>query len=292
MTAIDNTSDDPGTGRTVEPLVGRGSASRVDSGTGEPGAPGAPAGSASERRRSVPRPPLVRARSRRPWAAAKERLPAARLALGGGLVVVLFFAWVAVGRQGAGSAAPPAVPPATPSTTLSTTPASNPAPTARPRTVPIAHAVAVPAWVPAAIAATCRARATAPRNVTVECTPGRGVLQLEYRGFESIAALRAAYTSALHTSAPPRARGGHSAVGPAACAGGATDERSWSVALEPTVAVGRFACALVGRRARITWTTEAAAVLASATRSDGDLRALYQWWTTVPGPSVAGATRG
>ena len=289
MTAIDKTtSDNPGTDRTVEPLVGRGSAARADSGTGEPGAA---AGSASDRRRSVPRPPLVRARSRRPWAAARERLPAARLALGGGLVVVLFFAWVAVGRQGAGSAAPPAVPPATPSNALSATPsttsASNPVPTARPRTVPIGNAVAVPAWVPAAIAATCRARATAPPNVTVECTPGRGVVQLEYRGFESISALRAAYTTA-----PPRPRGAHSAVGPAACAGGATDERSWSVVQEPTVAVGRFACALVGRRARITWTTEAAAVLASATRSDGDLRSWYQWWTTVPGPSVAGATRG
>ncbi|HEY5013523.1 MAG TPA: hypothetical protein VIK61_12560, partial [Acidimicrobiia bacterium] len=44
--------------------------------------------------------------------------------------------------------------------------------------------------------------------------------------------------------------------------------------------------------ARIAWTSEHAgaddvAVLAVATRSDADLRALYQWWTTVPGPTAS-----
>ena len=40
------------------------------------------------------------------------------------------------------------------------------------------------------------------------------------------------------------------------------------------------------RSARLVWTNEAVRVLGVATRADGDLRSLYQWWTTVPGPTV------
>jgi hypothetical protein len=55
------------------------------------------------------------------------------------------------------------------------------------------------------------------------------------------------------------------------------------------VPVGRYHCSLAEDRAEIVWFSEPAAVLGVATRADADLRSLYQWWTTVPGPSAPSA---
>jgi hypothetical protein len=41
---------------------------------------------------------------------------------------------------------------------------------------------------------------------------------------------------------------------------------------------------VAGGRARLVWSNERARVLAVASRGDGDLRSLFEWWTTVPGP--------
>src|SRR6185503_7462588 len=100
---------------------------------------------------------------------------------------------------------------------------------------------------------------------------GRGVETLRYRGFASLAALRAAYDDAS-----PRAGGD----GPSECARGGEEERSWSAAETPTHPEGRYRCSLVAGRARLVWSNERSRVLAIASRADGDLRSLYQWWTT------------
>lgn len=254
-----------------EPLIGRGSARRGD---------GTDPAIMSDRDpdpdehppRSIPRPPL--AAPRRGWSMPDSVTQIAngsrtRLALGVALVVVLAAGWIAVGGRGARPSAGPPAP------RLTTT--SRPRPPTTFRVSPIAHAVSVPTWVPRAIAATCRARATTTASLVVDCTPGRGVISLRYRHFASLAALHAAYATA------PSDRGG---TGPPKCASGATDERSWSLATAPNIAVGRYRCALVDGHARIVWTSERECVLASADRADAELRSLYEWWTTVPGPTT------
>jgi hypothetical protein len=200
--------------------------------------------------RPVPRPRFG-AQPDRQWSRESRNARRVRLTLGIALVAVLGAAWALVGRT---------------------------APGARPRASqpPLAAAPStVPPWVPAALASTCRATESRALGVVVECTPGRGVIALQYRGFVSVGALRAAYAAAA-----PRGGG----VGPAACAQGSPEERSWSTAVAPAVARGRYRCSRVDGRARVVWTNERAGVLGSATRADGDLRSLYQWWTTVPGP--------
>jgi hypothetical protein len=207
------------------------------------------------------------------WVRGTLRVPNARFALGVVLVVALGIAWVAVRQPSSRGAAPleRATADSSATTAATTTTAPHPPP-------PVVHVVAVPPWVPRAIAATCRARASAPANVVVDCTPGRGVIRLQYRRFSSVTALRNAY------AAGAAVRGG---VGPSTCAAGSADERSWSVAASPRVPAGRYRCELVGRRARIVWSNERVAVLGTAGRADADLRSLYQWWTTVPGPTTS-----
>jgi hypothetical protein len=112
--------------------------------------------------------------------------------------------------------------------------------------------------------------------VVVDCTPGRGVDHLQYRSFASATGLRAAYDG------NDGHRGG---AGPAACAAGQPEERTWSASRAPARPLGRYRCSLDRGRARLEWTTARARVIAIATRVDGDLRSLYEWWTSVPGPS-------
>ena len=209
----------------------------------------------------MPRPSLTRSSRGRRWLDAGAQIPRARLALGLALVVGLAAAWTMVSRR-APASGPVSI--ATSTTVARTQPRAE-------------NVVTVPRWVPAAIAATCEARSVdEPRSIVVDCTPGRGVARLRYRGFSSVAALRAAYAAAS-----PRGGGD----GPSACAQGGTEERSWSVAETPSVADGRYRCSLVAGRARLVWSSERSRVLAIASRADGDLRSLYQWWTTVPGPN-------
>lgn len=290
------TSDDRAIDGTGEPPVGRGSAFRGDLGaTAEeplvavgPGGAGGDDdpghGSSTPSTRPVPRPSLSRPARERLFSRAAASLPSARFALGVALVVGLGVAWVAVGSVGSGGAAPVIEP----STSLPLHPATT---AVRPAPAPVERAVAVPRWVPASIAATCDARASAPSSIVVSCTPGRGVVRLQYRAFVSVGALRAAYVSESSQ------KGG---VGPPACAHGAAEERAWSTAGAPTVPVGRYRCSITGGRARIVWTSErvdvggvaglGVAVLGIATRADTDLRSLYRWWATVPGPTASGPT--
>jgi hypothetical protein len=211
----------------------------------------------------LPRPPLGPA----PRRGTPERR---RLALGVGLVAALAIAWI-----GFAARSTPADSPADASVARTTG-----APTTS--TVP-ARAATIPSWVPPAIASTCRARtAAAPATVVVDCAPGRGVDHLRYRSFTTAAALEAAG----HGHHAPTA-----AAGASRCARGEPDERAWSTAAAPARAAGRYRCTRSRAGARIVWTDEATHVLAFATRDDGDLGALYAWWTTVPGPNEAAAAR-
>jgi hypothetical protein len=277
-----------------EPLVGRGSArragprSRGDQGSSASGSE--PASDSSNRDplpRSVPRPPLSRRGGGRWQRPIATTVPGARLGVAIGLVVVLGVAWIAVGQQGSGEAAPEPKPRETRDTRAPRT-ATTVVP---PPPVSVERIVAMPAWVPTALAATCRARARGVQ-VVVDCNPGRGVVSLRYRSVASVAALRTAFARAGTTGRP--------GTGPPVCAEGGAEERAWSAAAAPTAPLGRYRCSRVAGRARIVWSTEHVgggtdagpdvAVIGVATRADGDLRSLYQWWTTVPGPISFGPT--
>jgi len=223
-----------------------------------------------ERAATVPRPSPPPARDRR-WAFGVSASPRLRLTLGFALVALLAAAWVVVGRGAVDTSRATITNRATPSV-----PASGARTTSAPR---VEMVVAVPRWVPAGVAATCRTHGPSPSRVVVDCTPGRGVDQLRYRAVASIADLRAAY------AVESTRRGGR---GSPACAAGMPEERSWSLAASPARPAGRYRCSLVAGTARLVWTSEEALVLGLASRSDGDLRTLYQWWTTVPGPNASG----
>jgi hypothetical protein len=266
-----------------EPLVGRGSALRADPGAGDGAAVGGndESGDTAGGRdpvtppRSVPRPPQ-RASRDRSWSRFEARAPSLRLALGLAVVAVLAAAWIAVGP--AASRARPSGP----------VPASRRSPHTAPALAPqtdrpVEPVVAIPRWVPTALAATCRAHGSGASSIVVDCTPGRGVAGLRYRTFASVAALRAAYAVQ-----GPR----HGGVGPSACAEGRPEERAWSEAAAPARTVGRYRCSLVDGEARLEWTSERAGVLGIATRADADLRSLYQWWTSAPGPTTSRPTGG
>jgi hypothetical protein len=65
-----------------------------------------------------------------------------------------------------------------------------------------------------------------------------------------------------------------------ACDRGASDERAWSLAAEPGVAVGRYRCSIEHGRAAMWWTRGDR--LTHAVASDGDLAALFAWWRAHP----------
>jgi hypothetical protein len=217
---------------------------------------------------AIPRPALSPAHDR-PWLRPWMRLPRARLGFGVALVAVLAVAWFASGRT------PSRAHPAAPTTRRSS--ATTRATRAPSTSATLAPRVSVPAWVPGALAATCRAHGASAATVVVDCTPGRGVVGVEYRAFASVSALRAAYAELA-----PRVGGD----GVSLCSDGRPEERSWSTITFPAHVVGRYRCALDAGRARLVWTSEPTGVLAVATRADGDLRSLYQWWATVPGPNA------
>ena len=234
------------------PLIGRGSAARLEAAGGDE--PRALTGE-----RSLMRPPPGRSPRDRPWSRLAEQTPGVRRALGVALIAVLATAWVLVGRS-----EPDGLPTAVP--TSQSPPRARAGPAARVEAV-----TTVPHWVPDAIASTCRARRKHPSNVVVvvDCTPGRGVIALQYRSFHTVAAVRAAYGALA-----PR-RGGD---GPSRCSRGAAEERSWSVSDAPTLATGRYRCSVVAGRARLVWSSEhaGAPVVAFASRADA------QYWTEAP----------
>jgi hypothetical protein len=172
----------------------------------------------------------------------------------------------------------PATPTAVPGPPHTAVPSSRAAATTAATTPKPARDVPVPSWVPRAIASTCRARAGRPpsERVVVDCAPARGIATLRYRELTGPKALTIAFLGRR-----PTERGG---TGPSRCANGLNDERAWSDADARATTAGRYRCTRPHGRAHIEWTDEALHVIAVATRSDGDLRSLYAWWTTVPGP--------
>jgi hypothetical protein len=70
------------------------------------------------------------------------------------------------------------------------------------------------------------------------------------------------------------------ASGAPACARGLPDERSWSQASSPSVAIGRYRCRLEQGRAAMWWTRGER--LAHALGPNGDLAALFAWWRAHP----------
>ncbi|MFM7223901.1 MAG: hypothetical protein ACKO1Y_00450 [Actinomycetota bacterium] len=73
----------------------------------------------------------------------------------------------------------------------------------------------------------------------------------------------------------PTARPG---AGPAACAAGRPEERSWSRPEDPERAVGRYRCRTEGGRAELWW-SDRRGLVARADAADGDLGRLFSWWT-------------
>lgn len=242
-----------------EPLIGRGRSGRAPAPADEIGATDPPAP------RAIPRPQLEPARRlAAAWTPARGRL-----GLGIALVAGLAVAWFALAPR----PTPVAVPASTPDTAAEPTTVSRPPPTQPPTT-----SKPVPPWVPRAIASTCHARTTAAdaARLVVDCAPGRGVATLRYRELPNATALQTAYEG--------QRRARHNGTGPSRCASGRNDERAWSSSSTPATAAGRYRCSRPHAAARIEWTDDALDVVATATRTDGDLRSLYVWWTTVPGP--------
>jgi hypothetical protein len=66
-------------------------------------------------------------------------------------------------------------------------------------------------------------------------------------------------------------------TGAPACARGQPDERAWSRPESPQVISGRYRCRLESGHAAIWWIDEHG-LLAHATASNGDLKALFAWW--------------
>src|SRR4051812_47039234 len=121
----------------------RGGIRRIEpSGTGDGGLSSfAAGGDERPEEAGVPRPSWTPPSRREAWLRTGARPSARRLALGGGLLVVLALAWLWVGRDHSPERA------AGPTTTAATTPGSQRAPT-------VDAVVSVPRWVPDAIAAT------------------------------------------------------------------------------------------------------------------------------------------
>lgn len=78
---------------------------------------------------------------------------------------------------------------------------------------------------------------------------------------------------------------GVAAVGPAACAAGAPEERAWSWPDAPDATAGRYRCTSERGRAVMWWTVEATGVLGRAIAPDGDLAALFAWWSAQRDPA-------
>jgi hypothetical protein len=104
---------------------------------------------------------------------------------------------------------------------------------------------------------------------SVSCTLGRVQLDAE---LDDTAAASQLYVSRSGARVAPR-------HGPPACARGAPDERAWSRADAPAVAVGRYECRIESGRAAIWWFDEHG-IVAHAVAPDGNLISLFSWWVT------------
>jgi hypothetical protein len=70
-------------------------------------------------------------------------------------------------------------------------------------------------------------------------------------------------------------------AGPAQCADGHSEERSWSRPTRPSDVTGRYQCRLEHGRAAMWWTDEQG-LLWHAVARDGDVAALFDWWRSHP----------
>lgn len=227
---------------------------------------------------TVPRPPLDRRtgarprrgdvpdRGRRPGGPRRRRPSRRRLVAAGVLVAALAVACVLVTRgRGADPPAGPAAPgggravPAPPSQAAAPAGAAG-----APAGAAAREAEALRALTGAP--ETCRARVEED-GVRLTCRIEHGTVELA-RPADPAREYRRALGPADGTRA----------TGPPACAAGRPEERAWSRPDAPAVTAGRYACRVVAGRAEIWWTEDATALLAHATRADGDLAALYEWW--------------
>ncbi|GIU88136.1 MAG: hypothetical protein KatS3mg009_2651 [Acidimicrobiia bacterium] len=225
---------------------------------------------------TVPRPPLDRraaarprrggvAPDRRPRVPGRHRPSRRRVVAAGALVAALAVACVAVARdRGAG---PPPDPAPRGGGEAGAAPSR---PLAPPSTAGVATGRA------AREAAALRALAGAPGTCRTRVEEGgvRLTCPIEHGTVELARPADPAreYRRALGPDDGTRA------TGPPACAAGRPEERAWSRPDAPAVTAGRYACRVVAGRAEIWWTEDATALLAHATRADGDLAALYEWW--------------
>ena len=77
----------------------------------------------------------------------------------------------------------------------------------------------------------------------------------------------------------------NSAAPAAPCATQRAEEHAWRYGTDQSVpADGRYACGPLNKIATITWTANADKILASAERTDLDLKTLGDWWLKNGGP--------
>jgi hypothetical protein len=107
----------------------------------------------------------------------------------------------------------------------------------------------------------------APQPTATRSAPPR----VSSERFTNPSALTAAYVA--------RTGGIRGGTGPARCARGEPEERSWSRPSSPERVAGRYHCAVVRGRARIVWTDDARLFLGEArARGPMPLPALWNWW--------------
>jgi len=128
--------------------------------------------------------------------------------------------------------------------------------------------------LPEAWAGRCRpAPALDPdADAAVVCEPATGPARVELRRIDDTIRRDTAFLELAGRSP--------SGTGPSRCALGWPEVRTWSRAGTPEQVAGAYRCAAVAGRSEVVWTDSEHALVARATGRDGDLAALYRWWST------------
>gem|GEM_PF-6258269 len=140
------------------------------------------------------------------------------------------------------------------------------------------------ARVPVAVRPTCRVSSghLPGARAEVRCR-GTDATTVVYGAYPDRGALAAAFRDRRL----PGPLSGTAGADPA-CATGTPEVRSWRHAAAAGPVAGDYRCAVVQRRALLTWTTRDALILAEAQRGDANLTALFSWWQREPGPLETG----
>ncbi len=213
----------------------------------------------------VPRKPYPSSRLGRMRPPAGKARPIAAAALLAGLTL----AWLFVGHQSHGSAAPTAltartatVPASVPASTVGSTATSSTSPAS-----PVADALA------AVAVRTDKCAGLSTKRPHLRCIVDGAIMEV---ALYTKGTVGAAFRRIAGTPVPARS-------GPAACAADEPDERSWSAASAPQNAIGRYVCRIEASRAAIWWTRgDRLLHVEAGDPHDPDLAKLFSWWLAHP----------